>query len=463
MKDVLLVDDDRRVLDMVGECLARKDVTFETASSCEDAISALEAQDFRLVLTDMKMPGEDGFSLLRRVKSSWPDIEVMVMTAFGSVEGAVRALKNGAYDYILKPFDRDALDAAVARALEKSRLVDETRQLKRLLSDTYLFRNIITRDERLLKTLELLESVADSGATVLITGETGTGKELVARSVHFNGNRKHRPFVKVNCSAIPEGLLESELFGHEKGAFTHATSRRVGKFEHANGGTVFLDEVADIPKSIQVKLLRVLEQKEFERVGSNETIHVNVRIVAATNCDPLRAVAEGRLREDLYHRLNVIPVELPPLRERRGDILLLAEHFLCKFNKLRRTASARGQGPDRKDQSLSPEAAKVLAAYEWPGNVREMENLLERLSIVVKSPVIRPSDLPEQVRNAVEGVDAAPTALALADIEKDHILRVFRSCRGNVLRAAQALGIDRTTLARRLRKYGVGSSAIREL
>ena len=462
MKDILLVDDDRRILDTIGECLGRRDLTFETASCCEEAIAALRGQDFRLVMTDIKMPGEDGFSLLRQVKASWPDVEVLVVTAFGSVEGAVRALKDGAYDYVLKPFDRDTLDAAVDRALEKSHLVDETRQLKRLLSEKYLFQNIITRDERLIGTLELLESVADSGATILITGETGTGKELVARSVHFNGNRKNRPFVKVNCSAIPEGLLESELFGHEKGAFTHATSRRVGKFEHANGGTVFLDEVADIPKSIQVKLLRVLEQKEFERVGSNETIHVNVRVIAATNCDPVKAAADGRLREDLYHRLNVIPVELPPLRQRRGDVPLLAEHFLDKFNELRRTASARGQGRDRKDQTLSPEAVRILAAYEWPGNVREMENLLERLSIVVESSVIRPSDLPEQMKNAANCLGGAPATLALAEIEKDHILRVLKSCRGNILRAAQALGIDRTTLARRLRRYKAGSPPTRE-
>ena len=461
MKDVLLVDDDRRILDTVGECLVRRDLTFETASSCEDAISVLHGQDFRLVITDIKMPGQDGFSLLKQVKTSWPDVEVLVLTAFGSVEGAVRALKDGAYDYIVKPFDRDAFDAAVARALEKSRLVDETRHLKRLLSDKYVFQNIITRDERLLKALELIETVADSGATILITGETGTGKELVARAVHFNGSRKHRPFVKVNCSAIPEGLLESELFGHEKGAFTHATSRRIGKFEHANGGTVFLDEVADIPKSIQVKLLRILEQKEFERVGSNETIHVNVRVIAATNRDPVKAAVEGRLREDLYHRLNVLPVNLPPLRERRGDVPLLAEHFLGKFNELRRTAPARGQGADRQDLTLSPEAARALAAYEWPGNVREMENLLERLSIVVKGTVIRPSDLPEHIRNAACTSASSPVA-ALEEVERDHILRVFKSCGGNVMRAAQTLGIDRTTLARRLRRYGAGAPPARE-
>jgi two-component system NtrC family response regulator/two-component system response regulator AtoC len=462
MKDVLLVDDDRRILDTVGECLGRSGLTFETASCCEEAMSALRSQDFRLVMTDIKMPGEDGFSLLRQVKESWPDVEVLVLTAFGSVEDAVRALRDGAYDYILKPFDRDALDAAVARALEKSRLIDETQRLKRLLSDKYHFQNIVTRDERLLKTLELLETVGDSGATILITGETGTGKELVARSVHFNGNRKNRPFVKVNCSAIPEGLLESELFGHEKGAFTHATSRRIGKFEHANGGTVFLDEVADIPKSIQVKLLRVLEQKEFERVGSNETIHVNVRVIAATNCDPAKAVVDGRLREDLYHRLNVIPVRLPPLRERKGDIPLLVDHFLDRLNRARKADSVRGRNADRKDQTLSPETLKILAAYEWPGNVREMENLLERLSIVVKAPVLRPSDLPEHMKKTAVSGDGASSTLALAEIERDHILRVFRSCRGNILKAAQTLGIDRSTLARRLRRYGAGPPPARK-
>jgi two-component system response regulator AtoC len=452
MKDILLVDDDRLILETISEILRRKALSFEAATSVEEALSTLRDETFRVVLTDVKMPGQDGYSLLRNIKSLHPDTEVVLLTAFGSVEGAVSALKEGAYDYILKPFEREALESVMARALEKSRLVSETKELRKLLAEKYRFHNVITRDERLLKALDLLETVADSGATIMITGETGTGKELIARSVHFNSSRKNKPFVKVNCSAIPEGLLESELFGHEKGAFTHATARRMGKFEYANGGTIFLDECADIPRGIQVKLLRVFEQKEFERVGSNETIRVNVRVIAATNSDPCQAVAEGKIREDLFHRLNVIPVSIPPLRERKCDIPLLVEHFLEKFS------DSRG-----KPLRLSSEAMRVFNEYRWPGNVRELENLLERLSIVVKGPIVRPSDVPEEIRHveSVSGVGSPGELRPLDEVEKKHILEALRRCNGNIVRTAKLLGIDRTTLTRRLKKYGIGAKRSR--
>ena len=452
MKEVLVVDDDRLILETISEVLRRKALGFETATSVEEALSILRDETFRVVLTDVKMPGKDGYSLLRSIKSLHPDTEVVLLTGFGSVEGAVSALKEGAYDYILKPFEREALESVIARALEKSHLVSETKELRKLLADKYRFHNVITRDERLLKTLDLLETVADSGATIMITGETGTGKELIARSVHFNSSRKNKPFVKVNCSAIPEGLLESELFGHEKGAFTHATARRMGKFEYANGGTIFLDECADIPRGIQVKLLRVFEQKEFERVGSNETIRVDVRVIAATNSDPCQAVAEGKIREDLFHRLNVIPVSIPPLRERKCDIPLLVEHFLEKFSGSR-------ENPLR----LSSEAMRVFNEYRWPGNVRELENLVERLSIVVKGPIVRPSDVPEEIRHAetVSGAGAPGEPGPLEEVEKKHILEAIRHCNGNIVRTAKLLGIDRTTLTRRLKKYGIGEKASR--
>ena len=453
MKDILLVDDDRLILETISEVLRRKALGFETATSVEEALSILHDETFRVVLTDVKMPGQDGYSLLRSIKSFHPDTEVVVLTGFGSVEGAVSALKEGAYDYILKPFEREALESVIARALEKSHLVSETKELRKLLMDKYRFHNVITRDERLLKTLDLLETVADSGATIMITGETGTGKELVARSVHFSSNRKTRPFVKVNCSAIPEGLLESELFGHEKGAFTHATARRMGKFEYANGGTIFLDECADIPRGIQVKLLRVFEQKEFERVGSNETIRVDVRVIAATNSDPCQAVAEGRIREDLFHRLNVIPVCLPPLRERKCDVPLLIDYFLEKFS-----------GSREKSLRLSPETMRTLTTYRWPGNVRELENLIERLSIIVRGPEVRPSDLPEQIRRSesVSGGGASAEIRPLSEVEKEHILRALRHCRGSIVKTAKLLDIDRTTLARHLKKYRVSGKSGRD-
>jgi len=444
MRDVLLVDDDNLVLETISEILKRKSLSFESAQSAEEALSLLHEDTFRIVLTDVKMPGQDGYSLLRNIKSLLPDTEVVLLTGFGSVEGAVNALKEGAYDYILKPFERGALEGVLARALEKTRLVGETRELRKLLADRYRLHNVITRDDRLLKILDLLETVADSSATILITGETGTGKELIARSIHFSSNRKSRPFVKVNCSAIPEGLLESELFGHEKGAFTHATSRRIGKFEHAHGGTVFLDECSDIPKGIQVKLLRVFEQKEFERVGSNDTIRVDVRVIAATNTDPCQAVADGKIREDLFHRLNVIPVVVPPLRERRSDIPLLVEYFSDRFKGSR-------DNPLR----LSPEVMRVLIDYDWPGNVRELENLMERLSVVVRGQSVRLSDLPEGLRRHEKTSSTASLEgiLPLEDVEKEHILRALRHCRGNIVRTAKLLCIDRTTLARRLKKY----------
>ena len=446
MKDVLLVDDDHLILETVGEVLKRGALSFETAMNVEQALCMLRGETFRVVLTDLKMPGQDGYSLLRSIKCLHPDTEVVVLTGFGSVEGAVSALKEGAYDYILKPFDRGMLESVIARALEKSRLVDETKELRKLLADKYGFHNVITRDKSLLKTLDLLETVADSGATIMITGETGTGKELIARSVHSNSNRKSRPFVKVNCSAIPEGLLESELFGHEKGSFTHATARRVGKFEYADGGTVFLDECADIPRVIQAKLLRVLEQKEFERVGSNETIRVDVRVIAATNANPCLAVAEGKIREDLFHRLNVIPVALPPLRDRKSDIPLLVEYFLDRFGASRAKALR-----------LSPEVMRIFVEYPWPGNVRELENLVERLSIVVRGAIVKPSDLPEEMRNRefIPGANMPQELRPLRDMEKEHILKILRHCRGNNVRAAKLLGIDRTTLARRLKEYRV--------
>ncbi|MFH0777751.1 MAG: sigma-54 dependent transcriptional regulator [Candidatus Eisenbacteria bacterium] len=446
MKDILIVDDDRLVLETVAEIVRRRGLSFETGSSSEDAMSLLRDELFRVVLTDVRMPGEDGYSLLKKIKAARPDTEVVLFTAFASISGAVNALREGAYDYLQKPFEREALEGVVDRALEKSRLVSETQELRRLLTEKYRFRNVITRDECLLDKLTLLETVSDSSATILITGETGTGKELVARSIHFNSGRRSRPFVKVNCSAIPEGLLESELFGHEKGAFTHATARRIGKFEYADGGTIFLDEVADIPRGIQVKLLRVLEQKEFERIGSNETIKVNTRVIAATNSDPVRAIAEGRFREDLFHRLNVIPMPLPPLRERKCDIPLLIEHFLEKYGRTGERALR-----------LSPEAMRIFMDYTWPGNVRELENLLERLSIIVKGSVVRPANLVDQIRcaNVPQGLDAASLLAPLEVVEKEHVARVLRHCRGNLVRTAEVLGIDRTTVARKIKRHDI--------
>jgi DNA-binding NtrC family response regulator len=441
MTDILIVDEAPLTCEMLGEIFNRRRYTFCTAHNAEDALTMLQEEPYRLVITDLRLPGMDGLTLLNEIKRAYPHTEVIILTAFGTVESAVQAVKEGAYDYLPKPFQHERLETLVENVLERHHLMEETKQPRRLLPDRFHLNGFISKDERIHEIFKVIRSIADSDVTVLISGETGTGKELIAQAIHHNSSRRKKPFVKVNCSAIPEGLLESELFGHEKGAFTHALNRRIGKFEHANSGTLFLDEVGDVPPTIQVKLLRVIEQKEFERIGSNRTISVDVRVIAATNHDLSDALKNGRLRKDFYHRLSVILISLPPLRERKGDIPLLIDHFLQKYRKTEATPL-----------SFSLEAIQILVDYMWPGNVRELQNVVERLALLVKGPIVLPNHLPQNLFNEKPPQETGNNAelKPLECVEREYILKVLEECHWNKSRAAKILGIDRSTLARKL-------------
>jgi DNA-binding NtrC family response regulator len=415
------------------------------------------AQPIDLVLCDVKMPGVNGLELVRQIRDFAPDLPCIVVTGYGSAENSVEALRAGAYWYLQKPFDQDNLDAVrrlVEQAIEHGRLKAENRLLHSQLRMRYRFENIIGHSHALRHVLETVEKVADSDATVLVRGESGSGKELIARSIHFNSRRAERMFVTVNCGAIPEELLESELFGHVRGAFTNAVAHREGRFQVADGGTIFLDEIGDMSPNLQVKLLRVLQDRTFEPVGSSKTIKVNVRVVAATHQDLEQAIRERRFREDLFYRLNVIPIEVPPLRERREDIPLLAQHFLDQIN----------QEKGKRIDGLHPDALQALCDYEWPGNVRELENLIERMAILKGQGEIGVVDLPPAFRRgALAAAPAVPQipshGLAFGEVvgrfEADLIRQALDRTQGNKNRAAQLLGLNRTTLLEKIKKRGL--------
>jgi DNA-binding NtrC family response regulator len=408
-----------------------------------------------LVLCDVKMPGISGLELVRQIKDIHPDLPCIVVTGYGSAESSLDALRAGAYWYLEKPFEQARLDVVrrlVEQAIEHGRLKAENRILQSQLHSRYRFENIVGSSPALRCVLDVVEKVADTDSTVLITGESGTGKELIARALHYNSHRANRMFVTVNCGAIPEELLESELFGHVRGAFTNAVSHREGRFSVADGGTVFLDEIGDMSPNLQVKLLRVLQDQTFEPVGSSKTIQVDVRVIAATNQDLEYAIKERRFREDLYYRLNVIPIEIPPLRERREDIPLLARHFLDEMNREKSKAGGC---------SFSQEAMERICEYDWPGNVRELENLIERLVILRGEGEIRVDDLPPTFREGPatprpEAPRIPSTGLAFNDVvdrfEADLILQALEQTHWNKNRAAQLLGLNRTTLIEKIKK-----------
>ncbi|HID10887.1 MAG TPA: sigma-54-dependent Fis family transcriptional regulator [Candidatus Latescibacteria bacterium] len=383
---VLLVDDDRVARVPLRDDIREAGYEVDETGSAEEALDLLEKREYDVVVTDLRMPGMDGIELLELVKSRRPDAEVIVITAYGTVQTAVRAMKLGAYEYLTKPFDNEELLLILDRLRELRTVRAENIQLKRQLSDRYRFEHMIGKSPAMRKVFELIDTISASDSTVLIRGETGTGKEMVAHAIHAQSPRKDGPFVAVSCAALSKELLESELFGHEKGAFTSAIRDKVGKFQLADGGTIFLDEVDDIPLALQVKLLRVLQQHEFERVGGTETLRVDIRVIAATKVDLKQEVQQGRFREDLFYRLHVVPISLPPLRERREDIPLLIAHFLDLFSSSERR------------MTVSPEAMKVLLDYSWPGNVRELENLIERLVVIGTHPELRADDLPLEIR-----------------------------------------------------------------
>ncbi|MBW1979874.1 MAG: sigma 54-interacting transcriptional regulator [Deltaproteobacteria bacterium] len=394
METILIVDDEKNYLQVLEALLLDEGYEVHTAESAEGGLDIVASHDLDVVITDMKMPGIDGIEFLSEVRTRQPDLPVIMMTAYATVEKAVEAMKKGAFDYITKPFKNEELKVTIRKALDMHRLAREKRFLSRELEERFKFGNIIGKSKAMRQVYDIIEKVGQTRATVLITGESGTGKELIARAIHFNSPRKDKPFISINCSALPETLLESELFGHERGAFTGAYTQRKGRFELAHGGTLFLDEVGEMTKALQVKLLRVLQEMSFERVGGTRTLRVDVRILAASNRNLEEEVMSGRFREDLFYRLKVVHIKVPPLRERRDDIPLLVQHFLKK--------TAREHGVNRK--RLSQEALRHLYNYKWAGNVRELENVIERAVILSDSEVINPEDLPEEIlHQAISG------------------------------------------------------------
>jgi DNA-binding NtrC family response regulator len=437
---ILIVDDELVVRDSLGKWFTSEGYTARPVASGREALETIGQMDFDIALLDIKMPGMDGMELQARLREADPDLLVVIMTGYASVDTAVQALKRGAYDYITKPVDPDELSHLVEKALEHRRTHREVVRLRENLSEASPGTELIGKSPAIRKVVELIEMVAPTEATVLITGESGTGKEVVARAIHAAGPRRYMPMVTIHCGALTETLLESELFGHEKGAFTGAQYRKKGKFEVADGGTVFLDEISDISLKTQTDLLRVLQEKEIVRVGGNQQIKVDFRAIAATNKNLETLVKSGSFRPDLYYRLHVFCIDLPPLRDRREDIPLLVNHFLNKFC----------MATSRPVPQISAEALEVLMRYDWPGNVRELENAVERALVVGRSTEIRPNDLAFQFHT-----DATSHGRTLEDVEQAHIERILRETQHNLSRAARILDIDRTTLYNKLRKYGL--------
>jgi DNA-binding NtrC family response regulator len=437
---ILIVDDELVVRDSLGKWFTSEGYAAQPVGSAREALETIQHKEFDIALIDIKMPGMDGMELQARLKEADPELAVVIMTGYASVETAVEALKRGAYDYITKPVDPDELSHLVAHALEHQRTRREVVRLREDLKEAAPGTELIGKSPAMKKVQELIEMVASTEATVLLTGESGTGKEVVARAIHAAGPRRYMPLVTIHCGALTETLLESELFGHEKGAFTGAQYRKKGKFEAADGGTVFLDEISDISLRTQTDLLRVLQEHEIVRVGGNQPIKVDFRCVAATNKNLEALVKDGSFRPDLYYRLHVFCIDLPPLRDRREDIPLLVSHFLNKFCL----------ATSRPVPQLSREALDLLTRHDWPGNVRELENAVERALVVGRGPEIRASDFSFQF----EG-QAPSTGRTLDDVERAHIERILRETQHNMSRAARILDIDRTTLYNKLRRYGL--------
>jgi len=445
---VLVVDDEEKLRRVVGLQLKTAGFEVEQAGSAEEALKLADSAD--VILTDLRLPGISGLELLANLRRQDSHTPVIVMTAFGSIETAVDAMKAGAVDFLPKPFSLDHLMTVVNKALELRTLRDENRELRAELGQRYEFDNIVGRSAAMREIFATVERVAPTRATVLMCGESGVGKDLIARAIHHHSPRDGRPFVKINCTALPENLMESELFGYEKGAFTGANTTKPGKFEQADTGTVFLDEIGDVPASIQVKLLRILQEREFERLGSNKTRHIDVRVLAATNVDLRAALEQGTFREDLYYRLNVLPINIPPLRERKEDIPFLAEHFVKKL---------------RKDlgspvQSISDAAIQRLLEYHWPGNVRELENVIERSMVLATGPVLEAVDIkldlaPKSRLAAGDGF--LPEGMTLDDYERSIIREALHRANGNKSQAARLLGLTRNALRYRLSQMGIES------
>jgi DNA-binding NtrC family response regulator len=444
---ILVVDDELNIRGALVTLLEKKDYRVSGAASAEQALEHLETAPVDLVLTDLKMPGMSGMEFLRRLKQKWPDTEVLVMTAFGSIDTAVEAMRCGAYDYITKPIDRERFAVVVEKSLERRALAFENKQLKDRLETRTRFERMSGESQPMQRVYSLVDMVAESDVTVLLTGESGTGKELVARAIHHNSRRSDGPFVTLNCGALPDNLFESELFGYEKGAFTGATTNKMGRFELADGGTLLLDEVGELSLKSQVDFLRVLETKEFRRLGGTKIVKVDTRMIAATNRNLEEAVKHGEFREDLYYRLNVVPIRLPPLRERGDDIPLLVDRFMNEF-------SAQHQ---REPKEISQQTMQLLRRYAWPGNIRQLRNLVERLVVTVKDPLIEPGHLPEEIQASTADARTMVVALGspLKDIERETIRRTLTEVTNHRERAAKLLGISLRALQYKIKEYGI--------
>lgn len=442
---ILVVDDDAVARDLLVEALQKEGYHVEAAADGTEAIERGRTGRFDVVLTDIRMGAVTGIEVLRAFRESSPDTCIVLLTAFGSMEGAIEAIKQGAYDYLAKPFKKEEIKLVVRRSLEHARLVRENARIKEELRERLEMSPLVGSSPPMLEIYKLVARVSAGKSTVLLEGESGTGKELIARAIHANSPRRDRPFVPVNCAALPDTLLESEMFGYEKGAFTGAVGVKHGLFEAAHEGTIFLDEIGDIGPALQVKLLRVIQEQEVRRVGGTASQKVDVRIIAATNKDLARLVKEGRFREDLFYRLNVVRILLPPLRDRQEDIPMLAHHFLQKFS-LGRAQPIRG---------FVPETMDWLRRYRWPGNVRELENVIERAVSLAHGPLLLPNDLPEAVRQAGTAPVQDEGLLTLDEVEKRHLMRVLRETGGNKAKAAKVLGIDRRTLYRMAQRFGL--------
>jgi two-component system NtrC family response regulator len=448
MDTLLIVDDEKNYLVVLEALLSPEGYEIMTSDKAQEALRLLQEADVDLVLTDMKMPGMSGMELLEEAKKIKPEVPVIMMTAYGTIEMAVEAMKKHAYDYITKPFQNEELKLTIRKALENYRLVKENRRLSEALSERHGYRNIVGKSKSMLKVYDLIDKVAQSKASVLITGPSGTGKELIAKAIHYESLRKDRPFISVNCGALAETLLESELFGHEKGAFTGAIAMKKGRFELADGGTLFLDEIGDMSPPLQVKLLRVLQEMEFERVGGTKTIKVDVRVLSASNRNLKDDVASGVFREDLFYRLNVIHIEVPPLRERMEDVRLLVTHFIEKYG-------------DSKIE-LTPQAWEALYTHSWPGNIRELENVIERAVVLNSGNFIDLKDLPVEFTKAKGDLDVdrfippeAPLQSTLEEIEEKLIRRALKES-GNVQsHAADQLGITKSLIQHKMKKYNI--------
>ncbi len=450
-KLILIAEDDPKVGESIRLLLKKRGYEIRLASNGKEALSLFRQEAVDLVITDLVMPKMDGIELLEAVKGLRPEAEVVVISAQGTIEKAVQAMKLGAFDFIEKPINPRVITLVVERALEKQTLILQNRDLRSKLEDRFHFKNIIGRSGKMVKIFELIHHIAPYDSSVLIIGESGTGKELIANAIHYNSPRAAMPFIKVSCASLSEGIIESELFGHEKGAFTGAIASRKGRFEMADQGTLFLDEVEDIPPATQIKLLRVLQEGEFERVGGNKTIQVNIRIIAASNRDLQEAVKNGIFREDLYYRLNVVNIKLPPLRERKEDTPFLVNFFIDKFN----------QKYNMKVKGISQKAMSFLIDYGWSGNIRELENTIESILVINSPEVIDIKHLPQEVKDSGEKPEVIPIKIGtpLEEVEREMLIQTLKATKGNKRRAAQLLGINVRTIHRKIEELGEPFSA----